>query len=220
MKTKYLSRTLLAASFAFLTACGGGIVDGSGCISGCDTPSALAIFAESSQTSNVGISPLGTWNTACYVQNDNSGNTAAYVREQVIFIGELDSNNTDTGRTLVTWTSKSYDSTDTSCSGNPSATLIIFNSLVTSVRDQITISGWVDESSTLTNAPQRADTTGALTAQPKTTVLKVTSGATTLGATFYIDDTSSQKKMYRLGSLTGNNIADDAYLTTANPFLN
>lgn len=217
---KSMTKLGISASLLFLAACGGGITDGSGCISGCDsTPTAFTILAESSQTSNTGIAPFGTWNTACYVQNNSSGNPTAYIREQLIIMGELDSNRVDTGRTLITWTSKSYLSTNTTCSGTPTVTLPIFNNYVATVLSEITVTGWVDETGTLASAPQRADTTGSLTAQPKVTVLKVVNGTTTLGATLYIDDSASQKRMYKLGSLTGDS-SSNAYLSAANPFTN
>lgn len=219
---KSITKLGLTASFLFLAACGGGGlpgVDGDGCISGCDNnPTAFVINAESSQSSNTGIQPTQAWQTDCYVKNDNSGNPSAYVKERFSFVDEhVEPNNTRTGRTLVTWTSKSYPKENTTCSGTPTVDLTLFNSYVATVLSEITVSGWVDDTGSATTAPQRADATGSLTAQPKVTVLKVVNGSVTLGATLYIDDTKKPYQMYKLGSLTGDS-STDAYLSDANPF--
>lgn len=215
-----ISKFGIAASLVFLTACGGGgipgVTDDSGCISGCDSaPVDVEIFAESSQTSNKGINPTATW-TVCYAKNDSSGNPLSYNKEQIII--EYGRNPDNTSYDEISWTQKLYSKTDTSCIGTPISDFVIFDKYTATVLSQITISGWVDEAGTLSTAPQRSDATGSLTAQPKVTVLKVVNGTTTLGATLYIDDTSSPNKMYKLGKLTSDS-SSDAYLSAANPLI-
>ena len=196
-------RLLMVSSIVTLTACGGG---GGGDTVDVTAGSELKIYAESSQSNNVTVSVTGTWITACYQEGTNP------YQKDIVTISA-------TG--VFTYTKRAYTTGDTTCTGSTITDTIYFpttpgiDATLSVDVEPLTLTGWRDGTKSDVAAPQRADSTGSLSANPKISRLDLTEGSAVQNTEFYLDDTSTTHVLYRESS---QDQADQHYMSTADPF--
>ena len=202
-----ISRVLTIGSMVTLTACGSG--SSTTTTTDVTAGSALKIYSESSQTTDITVDIAGTWKTACYTTNGGAG------PDQIETI-------TISSTGVFTLATTAYASTNTSCTGSSSDTVTfpttvgIDASLTVDVEPQIML-GWKDGTGATVAAPARADATGSLSGNPKISQLDLTEASNVYNTAFYIDDSAAIHVMYREDSGSQASNGYTQYIGTADP---